>query len=65
MMVAHFAQVVWWIEPAFGRHFHIAWTSIVLIVAIGAIWFAEYARNLAAAPLVLSEPRAKEEGVPA
>ena len=65
MIVAHFAQVVWWIEPAFGKHFHIAWTSIVLIVAIGAVLFAEYARHLAAAPLVLGELRAKQEGVPA
>lgn len=65
MIVAHWAQVVWWIEPAFGRHFHIAWTSIVLILAVGAIWCAEYARNLAAAPLVLGELRAKREGVPA
>jgi len=65
MIVAHFAQVVWWIEPAFGKHFHIAWTSIVLIVAVGAIWFAEYARNLAAAPLVLGELRTKQEGIPA
>jgi hypothetical protein len=65
MILAHFGQVVWWIEPAFGKHFHIAWTSIVLIVAIGAIWFSEYARNLATAPLVLGELRAKQEGVPA
>jgi hypothetical protein len=65
MILAHFAQVVWWIEPAFGKSFHVAWTSIVLIVAVGAIWFAEYARNLAAAPLVLAELRAKPEGVPA
>ena len=63
MIMAHFAQVVWWIEPAFGKHFHIAWTSIVLIVAVGAVWIAEYARNLAAAPLVLDELRAKQEGV--
>jgi hypothetical protein len=65
MILAHFAQVVWWIEPAFGKQFHIAWTSIVLIVALGAIWFANYARNLATAPLVLRELRAKQEGVPA
>ena len=65
MIVAHFAQVIWWIEPAFGKQFHIAWTSIVLIVAVGAIWFANYARNLAAAPLVLAELRTKQEGVPA
>jgi hypothetical protein len=65
MILAHFVQVVWWIEPAFGRPFHIAWTSIVLTPALGAIWFAGYARNLAAAPLVLRELQAKQEGVPA
>jgi hypothetical protein len=65
MILAHFAQVVWWIEPAFGKDFHIAWSSVVLIVAIGAIWLAGYMRNLGAAPLVLSELRAKQEGVPA
>jgi hypothetical protein len=65
MIVAHFAQVVWWIEPAFGKHFHIAWTSIVLIVAVGAIWLAAYVRNLGAAPLVLMQLRKKEEAVPA
>ena len=65
MILAHFAQVVWWIEPAFGRHFHIAWTSIVLIVAVGAIWLAGYIRNLGAAPLMLNELQSKPEGVPA
>ena len=65
LIVAHFAQVVWWIEPAFGRHFHIAWTSIVLSIAIGAIWLASYLRNLGGAPLVLSELRAKPAGVSA
>jgi hypothetical protein len=65
MILAHFVQVAWWIEPAFGKQFHIAWTSVVLIVALGAIWFAQYARTLAAAPLVLAELRNKPEGVPA
>jgi uncharacterized membrane protein len=65
MLVAHFAQVVWWIEPAFGRHFHIAWTSLVLIVAVGAIWLAAYMRNLGAAPLVPGGLETKPEGAPA
>jgi hypothetical protein len=65
LIVAHFAQVIWWIEPAFGKQFHIAWTSIVLIVAFGAIWCANYARNLAAAPLMLGVLKAKQERVPA
>jgi len=52
LVLAHFAQVAWWIEPAFGAHFHIAWTTPVLLIALGAIWLAGFARNLARAPLV-------------
>lgn len=55
MLVAHFLQVVWWIEPAFGRQAHFAWPSLVLIPALGAIWIAAYARNLDGEPLVLRE----------
>jgi hypothetical protein len=65
MIVAHFAQVIWWIEPAFGTHFHIAWTSVVLIPAVGAIWFAGYLQNLEEAPLMLSDFRSSPEEVPA
>jgi hypothetical protein len=66
MIAAHFVQVVWWIEPGFGAHFHIAWTSPVLIVAVGAIWLAGYVRNLSAVPLVLEELRMAEKAeVPA
>jgi hypothetical protein len=61
MILAHFMQVIWWIEPAFGRHFHVAWTSLVLIVALGGIWLAAYLRNLGAAPIVLTELRVQEE----
>jgi hypothetical protein len=60
MILAHFVQVIWWIEPAFGREFHVAWTSLVLIVALGAIWLAAYVRNLGAAPLVLRELKEKQ-----
>ena len=55
MIVAHFAQVIWWIEPAFGRQFHIPFLGVVLIVAVGEIWLANYARNLAAPPLMVEE----------
>jgi hypothetical protein len=56
MILAHFLQVVWWIQPAFGTHFHIAWTSVVLIPGLGALWTAAFARNLAAAPLMVEAP---------
>ncbi len=53
LIVAHFLQAIWWVQPAFGTHFHIAWTSLVLIPGLGAIWVAAFARNLAAAPLLV------------
>jgi hypothetical protein len=62
LLAAHFVQVVWWIEPAFGKSFHIAWTSLVLIAALGALGLAAFLRQVAAAPLVLKEiPRREEE----
>jgi hypothetical protein len=60
MILAHFVQVIWWIEPAFGKGFHVAWTSLVLIVALGAIWLSAYVRNLGTAPLVLRELKEKQ-----
>jgi hypothetical protein len=65
MILAHFAQVIWWIEPAFGKQFHIAWTSIFLMVAVGAIWVSGYVRHLGAAPLAPRGFQPKQEGVPA
>jgi hypothetical protein len=53
MIVAHFLQVVWWVEPAFGPHFHLGWMSPVLIVGLGALWMNVFARNLTAAPLLV------------
>ena len=52
LLLAHLAQVVWWVQPAFGLRLHVAWTSPVLLVALGAIWLAGFARNLRAAPLL-------------
>jgi hypothetical protein len=65
MIVAHFVQVIWWIEPAFGRQFSIPWMGIILIIALGGIWLAGYARNLAAAPLVVEELLPQKEEVTA
>jgi hypothetical protein len=61
LLVAHFVQVIWWIEPAFGKSFHVAWTSLVLIVALGALGLAAFLRHLAAAPLVLKELQLPEK----
>ena len=66
LVAAHFVQVVWWIEPAFGTSFHIAWTNPVLTVALGAIWVAVFMQNLASVPLLPRELRVpKSEGVAA
>jgi hypothetical protein len=61
MIAAHFLQVIWWIEPAFGKQAHFAWPSLVLIPAMGAIWIAAYARNLGSTPLLLNELSTKSE----
>jgi hypothetical protein len=65
VLVAHFAQVTWWIEPAFGKSFHVAWTTPLLIVAIGGIWLAGFLRHLGTAPLLVPELEPKKEAVPA
>jgi hypothetical protein len=52
MLFAHFLQVIWWVEPGFGAQFHIAWTSVVLILALGGIWFAACLSFLQAVPLL-------------
>jgi hypothetical protein len=66
MLFAHLLQIVWWVEPAFGAQFHIAWTSLVLIVGLGGIWLAAYLRNLGRAPLLVVAPeRATESAVTA
>ena len=66
ILAAHFVQTVWWIEPGFSDHFHINWTTPVLIVALGGIWSWAYLRHLAAAPLLpLHDPRRVSDEVPA
>jgi hypothetical protein len=58
VLVAHFVQIVWWIEPGFSEHFHINWTTPVLVIALGGMWLAVYLRHLAAAPVLpLHDPR--------
>ena len=52
MIAAHLLQVIWWTEPAFGRHAHFAWPCLVLIPALGAIWMAACIRHLGQAPLL-------------
>jgi len=61
VIVAHFIQVIWWVEPGFNRHFEIPWTSILLIVALGGIWLASYVRHLSAVPLLpLADPQLRK-----
>jgi hypothetical protein len=62
MIFAHFLQVVWWVEPGFGARFHIAWTSVILIVALGGIWIAAYLSFLGAVPLLPANLKFPEEG---
>jgi hypothetical protein len=63
VLLAHFLQVIWWTEPAFGRQFQGELMSILLMIAVGAIWVASYTHNLGAAPLLLKEVLPQEEEV--
>jgi hypothetical protein len=66
MIVAHFLQVVWWVEPAFRQPLYLAWMGPVLIVGLGALWLAVFFRNLAAAPLLIEvSPQPDKRAVPA
>ena len=63
VLIAHFAEVVWWIEPGFSEHFHIAGTVPLLVVAIGGLWTAIYLCNLGGAPLLpLNDSRLPKAG---
>ena len=65
MLLAHLAQVIWWVQPAFGAQVHVAWTSVVLLVALGEMWLAAFARNLRGAALLPGDlppvPEAKRQ----
>jgi hypothetical protein len=52
VIVAHFLQVVWWVEPGFEEYFYPTCTSLALILAVGAIWIAAYLYFLQAVPLL-------------
>ena len=65
LLAAHDVQVIWWVGPAStARNF--PWTSPVLVVALGLIWFGLYLRHLRAAPLSIPEMEHEAKaGVPA
>ncbi len=70
LLLMHYVDLFWTIEPNFSVHFSVTWADVVLPVAIGGLWLWFFFRNLNAMPLlpvydvdakeVLSPPMADE-----
>jgi hypothetical protein len=52
MLVAHYVDLLWHIEPSFSQSFTITLADIVIPFAMGGIWIWFFCRNLSAVPLV-------------
>ena len=52
MLVAHYIDLFWHIEPSFSLTFNVTLADIVIPFAMGGIWMWYFCRNLSAAPLV-------------
>jgi hypothetical protein len=52
MLVAHYIDLLWHIEPSFSLDFNVTLADIVIPFAMGGIWMWYFCRNLSAAPLV-------------
>jgi hypothetical protein len=52
MLVAHYIDLYWHIEPSFSQTFNVSLADVVLPFAMGGIWMWYFCRNLTAAPLV-------------
>jgi len=52
IMCMRWVDLFWIIEPNFSKTFQITIADIVVSVAIGALWFAYFFRNLGALPLL-------------
>jgi hypothetical protein len=52
MLVAHYIDLFWHIEPSFSQTFTVTLADIVIPFAMGGIWIAYFCRNLSSQPLV-------------
>ncbi|MGC2151081.1 MAG: hypothetical protein WA618_03500, partial [Terriglobales bacterium] len=52
MLVAHYVDLLWHIEPSFSQTFTVSLADIVIPFAMGGIWIWFFCRNLSSQPLV-------------
>jgi hypothetical protein len=52
LLVMHYVDLFWIIEPNFSRTFRVTLADLVLPFAMGGLWMWYFFRNLASAPLV-------------
>ncbi|MFN2491494.1 MAG: hypothetical protein ABR501_01245 [Pyrinomonadaceae bacterium] len=59
VLVMRLFDLLWMIAPTFtGEHFHISWMDIVAPIAIGGLWLAMFAWQLAKRPLIpINDPQ--------
>jgi hypothetical protein len=52
IMLVHYVDVYWFVEPNFGQSFFVTLPDILLPIAIGGLWVWLYFRNLRQSPLL-------------
>jgi hypothetical protein len=52
MLVAHYVELFWHIEPSFSQSFTITLADLVIPFAMGGLWVAYFCRNLSSQPLI-------------
>ncbi len=52
MLVVHYVDLFWHIEPNFSRTFTVTLPDLLIPIAMGGIWVAYFCRNLSSQPLV-------------
>jgi len=52
MLIAHYVDLIWHVEPHFSETFTITLADLVLPFAMGGIWLWYFCRNLSSVPLV-------------
>ena len=52
MLIAHYIDILWHVEPAFSSTFTVTFADLVMLFAMGGLWLAYFCRNISSQPLV-------------
>lgn len=52
LLVMHYVDLFWHIEPSFSPTFTVTWADLIIPFGMGGLWMAYFCRNLASIPLV-------------